>query len=78
MNFLFNPISWVHFLFVLFVLLACISITPFVAINFATFDTVKTTAHHLFPASKDSIPVTLGLGAFSGLFAQTCCYVSVL
>ena len=50
------------------------SITPFVAINFATFDTIKTTAHVRFPSTKDSIPATLSMGAMSGLFAQTCCY----
>ena len=50
------------------------SITPFVAINFAMFDTFKTTTFKARPDLKDSIPVTLGLGASAGLFAQTCCY----
>ena len=48
------------------------SITPFVAINFAAFDTVKTTAQERFPSTKDNIPATLSMGAMSGLFAQTC------
>ncbi len=50
------------------------SITPFVAINFAMFDTFKTTTFTARPDLKESIPVTLGLGASAGLFAQTCCY----
>ena len=50
------------------------SITPFVAINFAAFDTIKTTAHQRFPSTQNNIPATLSMGAMSGLFAQTCCY----
>ena len=50
------------------------SITPFVAINFAAFDTIKTTAHQRFPSIQNNIPATLSMGAMSGLFAQTCCY----
>jgi len=50
------------------------SITPFVAINFATFDTIKTKVHEKIPTTKDNIPITLSMGAVSGLFAQTCCY----
>ena len=50
------------------------SITPFVAINFAAFDTVKTAAHEQFPETRNNIPATLAMGAMSGLFAQTCCY----
>jgi solute carrier family 25 phosphate transporter 23/24/25/41 len=50
------------------------SITPFVAINFATFDTIKSTVHISFPSTRDNILATLSMGATSGLFAQTCCY----
>jgi len=49
-----------------------ISLAPFIAINFATFDTLKTWA---YPDRKQqSTPVILGLGALAGIFAQTCCY----
>ena len=50
------------------------SITPFVAINFAAFDTCKSMCFKVFPGLESSISVTLMLGAASGLFAQTCCY----
>ena len=50
------------------------SITPFVAINFAAFDTCKTACFSVRPSLEGSVPITLGLGAVSGLFAQTCCY----
>ena len=50
------------------------SITPFVAINFAAFDTCKTVCFNVRPSLEGSVPITLMLGAASGLFAQTCCY----
>jgi len=49
-----------------------ISLAPFIAINFATFDTLKT---WVYPdRRKPATPVILGLGALAGVFAQTCCY----
>jgi len=50
-----------------------LSLAPFIAINFATFDTFKT---WVYPDRKQptSTLVILGLGAGAGLFAQTCCY----
>jgi len=50
-----------------------ISLAPFIAINFATFDTLKT---YVYPDRKQptSTAVILGLGAGAGIFAQTCCY----
>jgi solute carrier family 25 phosphate transporter 23/24/25/41 len=50
------------------------SITPFVAINFAAFDTCKSACFALRPSLEGSVSVTLMMGAASGLFAQTCCY----
>lgn len=50
------------------------SITPFVAINFAIFDTWKSMCFKARPSLEGNVPVTLMLGAASGLFAQTCCY----
>jgi solute carrier family 25 phosphate transporter 23/24/25/41 len=50
-----------------------LSLSPFIAINFATFDTLKSIA--LSNVGGTSLPVftTLSLGAASGLFAQTMC-----
>ena len=58
---------------------ALLSLSPFIAINFATFDTLKTYVYGDVQMSKKELqarnPFTiLGLGAASGLFAQTCCY----
>jgi len=50
-----------------------LSLAPFIGINFATFDTLKT---WVYPdkTQPTSTIVILGLGASAGLFAQTCCY----
>ena len=58
---------------------AMLSLSPFIGINFATFDTLKTMYYGDTKMSKKELqsrsPLTiLGLGAVSGLFAQTCCY----
>ena len=51
-----------------------LSLTPFIAINFATFDYMKTAYIHHFQVKKVDTLSTLGMGAASGLFAQTICY----
>ena len=51
-----------------------LSLTPFIAINFATFDYMKTAYMHHFQVKKVDTVSTLGMGAASGLFAQTICY----
>ena len=51
-----------------------VSITPFTAVNFAAFDTLKTTVARWRPEHRGSPIVDLGLGALAGLIAQTCCY----
>jgi solute carrier family 25 phosphate transporter 23/24/25/41 len=48
-----------------------LSLSPFIAINFATFDTLKTS---IYPDGKTTTLGVLGLGAASGIFAQTCCF----
>ena len=52
-----------------------LSLGPFIALNFAAFDTFKSWAQ---PDQHESkvvrSGVILGLGAAAGLFAQTCCY----
>jgi len=50
-----------------------ISLSPFIAINFACFDTLKTL---VYPSTtrKKNPAIILGLGAASGIFAQTVCY----
>lgn len=59
---------------------AMLSLSPFIAINFASFDTLKTmyfgensklTKKQL---QERNPAVILGLGAAAGIFAQTCCY----
>lgn len=52
-----------------------LSLSPFIAINFAAFDTLKSMV--LGPGAKRSTGNTLtilGLGAAAGLFSQTVCY----
>lgn len=51
-----------------------VSITPFTAVNFAAFDTLKTHVGNWRPEARGVAAVDLGLGALAGLFAQTCCY----
>lgn len=58
---------------------AMLSLSPFIAINFATFDTLKTWYYGDVKMTKKELQsrnpgVILGLGAFAGIFAQTCCY----
>lgn len=48
-----------------------LSLSPFIGINFATFDILKKTA---FPNGDGGTLSTLGLGATAGIFAQTCCF----
>lgn len=51
----------------------CVSLGPFIAINFASFDTLKNW-YYPDPNEKRN-PLTSGaLGACAGLFAQSCCY----
>jgi len=49
-----------------------LSLAPFIAINFATFDYLK--SNFIDPNEKPNPLKTLGLGACAGLFAQTICY----
>eukprot|EP00808_Paulinella_micropora_P012412 g1132.t1 len=49
-----------------------LSLAPFIGINFATFDTLKTW-YYPNDGPKNSWIVLL-LGASAGIFAQTCCY----
>lgn len=51
----------------------CISLGPFIAVNFASFDVLK---HWYYPdpATKKHPLAVLCLGAGAGIFAQTCCY----
>merc|ERR1711935_317529 len=51
-----------------------ISITPFIAINFAMFDSMKTHFTKSTGQEKAGVVPTLLMGAASGLFAQTLCY----
>jgi len=51
-----------------------LSLTPFIAINFATFDYMKTTYMQHYSVKKVDSYSTLVMGAASGLFAQTICY----
>lgn len=50
----------------------CISLAPFIAINFTAFDQLKNYVYA--PGEEKSHFVVLGLGAAAGIFAQTCCY----
>ena len=47
------------------------SLTPFIALNFATFDFLK---ENIIKNNENNTITTLGLGGFSALFAQTLCY----
>jgi len=48
------------------------SLAPFVAINFAAYDTLKA---HFFPQGMPQGPLySLGMGATAGIIAQTACY----
>ena len=51
-----------------------LSLAPFIAINFATFDQLKYVTYKTFPKLERNIGVTLGLGACAGLFAQSICF----
>ena len=56
-----------------------LSLSPFIAINFASFDTLKTKVLEIQMDSNPeakclSAPVTLSLGACAGLSAQTVCF----
>jgi solute carrier family 25 phosphate transporter 23/24/25/41 len=51
-----------------------ISLSPFIAINFATFDTLKDVVFGDIPREQQSKLTVLGLGATAGLFAQSICY----
>ena len=58
---------------------AILSLGPFIALNFATFDTLKTWYYGDTKASKKELQarnpgVGLLMGAAAGLFAQTICY----
>jgi len=58
---------------------AMLSLAPFIAVNFATFDTLKTWWYGSGKVSKEDLRsrnplVVLSLGALSGIFAQTICY----
>ena len=48
-----------------------VSIAPFVAFNFAAYDTLK---NHFFPEKRPGTIATLSMGAAAGLVAQTICY----
>ena len=50
-----------------------VSLSPFIAINFTSFDILKKTIYP-DPHAKKNHFVVLGLGAVAGIFAQTCCY----
>jgi solute carrier family 25 phosphate transporter 23/24/25/41 len=51
----------------------CISLAPFIAINFASFDWLKTVVYP-DPKTKKNSAVVLVLGGSAGIFAQTICY----
>lgn len=51
-----------------------LSLAPFIAINFATFDQLKHVTYKKFPKLERNIGTTLGLGACAGLFAQSICF----
>jgi solute carrier family 25 phosphate transporter 23/24/25/41 len=58
---------------------AMLSLSPFIAINFASFDTLKALYFGEKKATKKELQkrnpfAILGLGAIAGIFAQTCCY----
>jgi len=58
---------------------AMLSLSPFIAINFASFDTMKTWYYGDIKMTKKELKqrnpaVILGLGAFAGIIAQTACY----
>ncbi|CAK9042453.1 Calcium-binding mitochondrial carrier protein SCaMC-1 (Mitochondrial ATP-Mg/Pi carrier protein 1) (Mitochondrial Ca(2+)-dependent solute carrier protein 1) (Small calcium-binding mitochondrial carrier protein 1) (Solute carrier family 25 member 24), partial [Durusdinium trenchii] len=58
---------------------AMLSLSPFIAINFASFDTLKTWYYGDVKMSKKELQqrnpaVILGLGATAGIIAQTACY----
>jgi solute carrier family 25 phosphate transporter 23/24/25/41 len=51
-----------------------VSLAPFVAINFAAYDTLKA---HLFPSGggvAQGPAYSLAMGATAGIIAQTACY----
>jgi solute carrier family 25 phosphate transporter 23/24/25/41 len=48
-----------------------LSLAPFIAINFASFDILK---QEVYKGKRPSTLGTLGLGAAAGLFAQSVCY----
>jgi len=48
-----------------------VSLAPFIAINFASFDILKNT---VYEGKRPTTLGTLGLGAAAGLFAQSVCY----
>jgi solute carrier family 25 phosphate transporter 23/24/25/41 len=52
-----------------------ISVSPFIAINFASFDILKQMAYPMGTDSTKTNPfVILSLGGMAGIFAQTICY----
>jgi len=51
-----------------------LSLTPFISINFATFDYMKSSYMEWRKAEKIGSVPTLAMGAASGLIAQTMCY----
>lgn len=51
----------------------CLSLGPFISVNFAAFDVLKHRAYP-DPETKKNPLVVLCLGAAAGIFAQTCCY----
>jgi solute carrier family 25 phosphate transporter 23/24/25/41 len=53
---------------------AMASLGPFIAINFATFDSVKTAVSKLYPDKVNTPLYVLGMGAVAGLVAQSVCY----
>lgn len=58
---------------------AMLSLSPFIAVNFTTFDTLKTSYYGDAKMTKAELQarnpaVILGLGAVAGLVAQTACY----
>lgn len=58
---------------------AMLSLSPFIAINFASFDTLKTWYYGETKMTKKELKarnpaVILGLGALAGIIAQTACY----
>lgn len=53
---------------------AITSLGPFIAINFATFDTLKTNLRESYPEKVASPGEVLAMGAIAGLTAQTICY----